>query len=104
MSVIPMRRRTTPVVIIARGNKVIPDGVMFLAGAALTLLAPTVVFCAVLGQFWPLYVMCCNEALGAALGLAMFKNSPADFLSCIPATLIPPAPSGANSGRLKKAA
>lgn len=81
-----------------------PEEVTFLAGAALTLLAPTIVYCAVVGQLWPLFLMGCNGGLGAVLGLAMFRKSPRGFTSCVPATRIPPVPSGANSGRLKEAA
>ena len=104
MNVIPMRRRTAPGDHYTRGNEVISDGLTFLAGTALTLLAPTIAYCAVAGRLWPLCVMGCNEALGVVLGLVMLRKSPASFLSCVPATRIPPVPSGANHGRLKKAA
>lgn len=104
MSVIPMRCRTVPGERYPRGNEVIPEGMTFLAGAALTLLAPTIGYCVVVGQLWPLYVMVCHRALGAVVGLTMFRKSPPGILSCVPASRLSPVPSGANPGRLKEAA
>lgn len=104
MSVISMRRRTVPGEHYTRGNEVIPDELTFLAGAAFTLLAPTIVYSAVIEQLWPLYVMGCNEAMGVMLGLAMFKKSSSGFLSCVPVTRVPPVPNGVDPARLREAA
>lgn len=82
----------------------VPDGVKFFAGAVLTLLMPTLLYCAVSGQLLPLYLMACNESLGAMLGVLMFMRASTVFISCVPATRIPKAPSGTNSVRLNRAA
>ncbi len=76
----------------------------FFAGAALTLLAPTLLYCAASNQLSPLYLMACNDALGALLGFVLFKRSSVGFLSCVPITRVPNVPSGASTVRLRKAA
>jgi hypothetical protein len=82
----------------------VPEWVKIFGWVMLTLFMPTLIFCAVSGQLLPLYLMACNEALGAVLGVFMFIRSSDGFLSCVPATRIPDIPSGTSSHRLKRAA
>lgn len=70
----------------AQGNAVVVDDIKFFTGAAVTLLAPTLLCCLVLGQLWPLYLMTCSEALGTTLGIIKYRKPTAGFLSCMPAT------------------
>jgi hypothetical protein len=77
----------------------------FYAGAALTLLVPTLLYCAVIDQLWPLWVIVCNDALGVTMGFMMFKKmSDEGFPSCVPVTRIRKIPHGAGAAELKKAA
>jgi hypothetical protein len=66
------------------GKKGLVKELTFLAGAALTLLLPTLVFCIAIGQFLPFYFIALNQAAGIALGIVLSKKSPKYFLSCIP--------------------
>jgi hypothetical protein len=77
----------------------------FCAGAALTLLVPTLLFCAVIGQLWPLWVMACNHALGVTMGFVMLKRMSAEgFPSCVPVTRTRKVPRDVSAAELKKAA
>jgi hypothetical protein len=87
-----------------RSNSILAELVMFLVGAVLTLLAPALLYSLVIEQPWPLYLMGCNVVLGFMLGLIMFKSPSDGFPSCVPLTLVPDAPSGTKSFKLKKAA
>lgn len=80
------------------------EPVKFYAGAALTLLAPTLLCCAGMNQLWPLWVMASNEALGAILGFAMFKLQSGGVPSCVPLTRVRKAQHRAYASNLKKAA
>jgi hypothetical protein len=82
----------------------VPDGVKFIAGVMLTLLLPTLLYCAASGQLLPLCLMAGNEVLGGALGVFMFLKSSAGFTSCVPVTCVPNVPSGSRSAGLKRAA
>jgi hypothetical protein len=85
-------------------EETVPEGAKFLAGAALTLIAPTLLFCAVSGQLLPLYLMATNEALGVAWGVLMFKKSFVGFLTSIPLTRNPKAARDKSATEKKKAA
>lgn len=74
------------------------EDMKFLAGAALTLLGPTFLYCVVSGQYWLLYLMACIEAVGAMLGLVMFKKPSGNLLSCLLITDIPDVSSGVSCG------
>lgn len=100
MKVVSIQRKSVLGPYYSPSNELVPEGVTVLAGMALTLLAPTIIYCAVVGRLWPLYIMGCNEGLGAALGLVMYKKSSDGFSACIPSARIPPA----SAGGLKKAA
>lgn len=79
--------------------------VEFCAGAVLTLLMPTLLYCAVIGQLWPLWVMACNDALGVAMGLVMLKRMSSEGLpSCVPVTRTQKVIRGAGAAEQKKAA
>jgi hypothetical protein len=78
-----------------RGGEAVPEGMRFAVAVGLVLLGPTLLYCAVLGHLWPLYVMGLNGAAGAALGVLMFKKSRTHFTSCVPATRVPDIPRGA---------
>src|SRR5256885_12715964 len=83
----------------SESRALIPDGMKFFGGVTLTLLMPTLLYCAVSGQLLPLYLIACNGALGAVLGVVMFMRSSACFLSCVPRTCVPDIPSGSSSVR-----
>lgn len=76
----------------------------FYAGVVLTLLMPTLLYCYVIKQLWPLWVMVSIEALGAILGFVLFKLPPDDFPSCVPVTRVRKALPHAHASELKKAA
>ena len=103
MSVTSIRSKTVLGDHYSRRNNNVFEEITYLAGAVLALLAPTVLYCAVIGQFWPLYFMACNEALGTMLGLVMFKKSSNGSLTCIPIHT-PNVPSCSSVSDLKKAA
>ena len=65
-------------------NLVVPEGIKFAAKAGLSLLVPSLLFSVVSGDFWPLCLMAANEALGALLGLLLFKQARGGVLSCVP--------------------
>jgi hypothetical protein len=69
----------------SRGNEIMSDAVKFCAGAVFTLLLPALLFCVVINQLWPLYLMACDEAVGVALGFVMFRRSSGRLLSRVPA-------------------
>jgi hypothetical protein len=73
----------------------------FLLGATLTLVLPAALYCAAVGRLWPLLLMICDETLGAALGLLLFRRSRGGFVSCVPKA---GTPSGARAAGLKLAA
>jgi hypothetical protein len=101
MSVITVRRRHY-LSDYSQGKGCMSEGAQFMAGAGLTLLGPTLLYCAAIGQLWPLYLMAVNEILGVVLGVLVFKKSSEIFLSCVPVTCVPNIPRGA--GGLKRAA
>jgi hypothetical protein len=104
MGVVSIRRKFILGDYYSQDNESVSDDVKFFAGAVLTLLAPILIYCAVIGQLWPLYLMAIDETLGVILGVVMFKRSSNNFLSCVPATYIPDIPSGTRVLTLKKAA
>lgn len=57
-----------------RAEELVPEGVKFLAGAVLTFWTPPLMFCYVVGQASPFYFMIFCEALGALLGLLIYKR------------------------------
>ncbi|HEX8474635.1 MAG TPA: hypothetical protein VF666_11420 [Pyrinomonadaceae bacterium] len=89
MKVVPIRRREFLGGYSSQGKETVPEWAKFLAGATLTLLAPTLLFCAISGQLLPLYLMATNEALGVVLGFVMFKKTSVGFLSCVPFDRVP---------------
>lgn len=104
MKVAPFRRKEFLGEYSSPGEETVPEGAKFLAGAALTLIVPTLLFCAVSGQLLPLYLMAANEALGVAWGFMLFKKSPVGFLTSIPLTRNPNAACDKNAAERKKAA
>ena len=87
-----------------RANKTAPEGIEFFAGVALTLWAPTLLACYVIGQALPAYVMFCDEVLGALLGVVMYKRASSGFVSCVPVSHVPNVPSDSYQSEMKKAA
>lgn len=87
-----------------RANKTVPEGMEIFAGIALTLWAPTLLACYVIGQALPAYVMFCDEALGVLLGVIMYKRSSSGFLSCVPVSRVPDVPSDTHQSEMKKVA
>lgn len=86
MKVVSIRKKQFLDDYCAQRDDIIAEDVKFLAGAALTLLVPTVLYCTVSGLWLSLYLMACNVALGLGLGIVMFKKSSTGFLSCVPIT------------------
>lgn len=76
----------------------------FYVGATLTLLTPTLFYCVVIDQLWPLWVMAGNEALGVVLGFVMFNMSSEGIPSCVPVTKVRKARRATHPRELKKAA
>ena len=60
------------------------EPIEFCTGVALTLLVPTLFYCVAIGQAWPFWLMACNDAVGVALGLAIYKMSSDELPSCVP--------------------
>lgn len=87
-----------------RANDKVPEGLEFFAGIALTLWAPTILACYVIGQVLPAYLMFCDETLGVLLGIIMYKSSASDLLSCVPVGNVPDVASSSDQSKLKKAA
>jgi hypothetical protein len=104
MSVISIRRGQFLGDYFSRGSEIVPEGVPFLAGAAFTFLVPTLLYCAVIEQLWPLYLMACNGVVGTTLGFVLFKKPSAGFPSVVPMSRIPNTPGGTSAVGLKKAA
>lgn len=78
----------------------------FCAGATLTLLLPTLMYCATIGRLWPLSAMVCKDALGIMVGLVMYRNrkSSSSFIPCVPVARLRALPRSARTDELKKAA
>ena len=87
-----------------RGKETLPEEVKFLAGAALVIFAPALLYCAVIGQFWPLWLMACDAALGCVLGLVLFGKSSDGFPSCVPRTSIAKSQRAADAGEVRQVA
>ena len=85
-------------------DEAVPEGLKFAAAAALTYLAPTLLFCYVIGQYTPLYVVACSDLLGVSLGLWMVSRQTHGPASCVPVNEAPDVPSAARAGATRKAA
>jgi cytochrome b561 len=51
-----------------------PEGIEFLAVAALTLWVPTLLYCYLTGQYSPLFLITYHQTLGVLLGVLMFHR------------------------------
>jgi hypothetical protein len=87
-----------------RANETMPEGIGFFAGVVLTIWAPTLLACYVIGQALPAYVMFCNGVLGTLLGVIMYKRSSSGFFSCVPVTHVPNVPNDSHQSEMKKVA
>ena len=87
-----------------RANETVPEGLKFFAGVALTLWAPTLLACYVIGQALPAYVMFCDEVLGVLLGVVMYKQASSGLLSCVPVSRASNVPSDPHQSEMKKVA
>lgn len=87
-----------------RANEMVPEGMEIFAGIALTLWAPILLACYVIGQALPAYVMFCDEVLGALLGIIMYKHESSGFLSCVPVSRVPNIPRDTHQSKMKKVA
>jgi hypothetical protein len=81
-----------------------PDGIRFYTGATLTLVLLPLAFVLAGAGWWLFILLMLNEALGAALGVLMFKNASHNVLSCFPVHRLPQFPSGTHTNKLKLAA
>lgn len=85
MKIFPHNRSRFPMRIRQRKNITFEDVEFFLT-AELTLLGPSLLFCIVIGQPSPLYLMAAIQLMGVVLG-TVFLNNPLDrFVSCVPLT------------------
>lgn len=75
-----------------RSEGKLPEGLTFLAGAALVLFGPTLIYCLVIGEALPFYWMAATQSLGVLLGLWMYTHKPAALPPCVPATRVPHDP------------
>lgn len=103
MAVVNFRRKLILGDSYLQSDEIVSDTSKFLLGAAVTLLGPTILYCIVIGELWPLYLIACNDALGVILGVAMFKKSPEPFVACVPQSQVP-FPIYSRLVNLKKAA
>lgn len=71
-----------------RAPERVPEGMRFVAYAALTFVAPTLALCHVTNQTEPLYLMVSNLLVGTILGISRYLQPLADSLSCVPARRI----------------
>jgi hypothetical protein len=97
MKVVPIRSKLLFGNFYPRAHELTSEGMKFLAGVALTFWAPTLLFCYVIGQFLPFYLMSCNQALGVLLGILMYNKPSNGILSCVPVNRM-------GSPKLRKAA
>jgi hypothetical protein len=104
MKVVRLQTKQTHADKRAQRKEIVLDVARLLAGAALILLAQTLLLCALTGQLLPLYLIACNDGLGLWLGWLLFNKSAVGFLSCVPHSRLPHTPSGARIFKLKKAA
>lgn len=102
MNVTSIRSRRAPGGEGAARAVAVPGGLRFLGGAALLLLLPTLLFCVVVGEWWPLLLMAFNDALGLVLGLALYAGTTARPPACVPETRLERV--SEDTGRVKKAA
>jgi hypothetical protein len=70
----------------------LPEGLVFFAGVILTFLVPALLFCYVVGQSLPFYLMICDHVLGSLLGVLMFRRSSGSCASFVPKNFAPEAP------------
>lgn len=104
MRVIPIRSRMLFKDFSPRAQETVPEGARFFAGAALTFWAPTLMYCYVIGQALPFYLMVCNEALGVLCGLFLYKKTRGGIPSCVPVTHRPDVASVVHGRGIKKVA
>jgi len=104
MKVVSIRRKQFLGGYMSQRAGIVPEWVPFLAGASVTTIGPTLLYCAVSFQLLPLYVMACVMMLGSVMGVAMFKRPAGDFLMRIPMDGVPSAPRGTLAGGAKKVA
>lgn len=104
MKIVSIRSRMLFGEFYPRAGEMVSEGVKFVACAALTLCAPTLMFCYVAGQFLPLYLMACNVALGVLWGIAMFKQPSDGCVSCVPVTHTPDVSNDTHKRETKKVA
>lgn len=84
--------------------EIVPEWIGFLVRTAVPIFAPTILYCVLSLQLWPLYVMSGVVTIGVMIGTAMFYWPGEGYLQSIFETGIPSAPSGTREGGLKMAA
>lgn len=101
MKVVSIRRNQFLGRYMSQRAEIMPMWVGFFAGASVTTIGPTLLYCAVSFQLLPLYVMACVLTLGALMGVVMFRRPADDFLLRIPMNSVP---FGTLAGEAKRAA
>ena len=104
MKIVSLRSRMLFGAFYPRAEKAVPEGVRFAVGAALAYCGPVLLFCQVIDQFLPLYIIICNGILGVLLGVSMFNHPPDDFTSRASLIHTPSVSTGPRSRATKKAA
>jgi hypothetical protein len=94
MKVVAIRSRMLFGEFYPRAESLVSEGAAFVACAVFALCAPALLFCYVIGQLLPFYLMACNGALGVLWGVYRFKQPSADgFVACVPVNHAPNASS-----------
>ncbi len=100
MKIVPIRSRMLFGDFYPRPAEGVSEGVKFSTGVALTICAPTLLLCYVVGHYLPLYVMACDGTLGAIFGVWMFGKPRHGFDSCVPADNISDDPGVTHARRI----
>jgi hypothetical protein len=80
------------------------EGIKLLARVVLSTWGPTFLYCSVIGQGLPFYLIASTQALGVLFGVWMYKMRSGSILSCVPISRIPNIPSGPHIRVMDKAA
>ncbi|HMH43749.1 MAG TPA: hypothetical protein VK557_09720 [Pyrinomonadaceae bacterium] len=65
-------------------NERVPEGVRFVAGALLTVVAPTLAYSYVTNQTEQLYIMACQLVIGTLAGISLYLQPFTGPDSCVP--------------------
>lgn len=104
MKVVSIRSRMLFGEFYPRAEGKVPEGAKFVVGAGLTVCGPVLLFCYVVGQLLPFYLMMCNMVLGILWGISMFEQPQDAAASCVPMSTTPEAPSNSHTRPVREVA